>query len=164
VGNLGSFGASRMRADDDIETFEFIGEVFRLNPDNSELDELDFVLEGSNIQVEGPGADNVAATKLIKDRILRIVHPDDAQRFWDHARAHRQKITDLIELVKALTEAMTGVPTERRSDSPGGLTTTGPASTDVSSSEADSRAAAAWEKFKGRADLQDLILQSPRVY
>jgi hypothetical protein len=154
MGDLGSFGVSKALTGD--ETFVFIGERFRVNPNNSELDELDWLIDAAEVPAEGPGQDTVAVFRALRDRIKRTVHEDDAERFWQHCKKHRQTQDDIKTLIKGLTAAMAGVPTQQQSGSPAGLLPTDPESTNAPESEVG----AALRELEGRPDKQLMVVDA----
>lgn len=111
MGNLGEFGTSRPALDD---TFTFIGEVFRVNPDLTDLNLIRFMELAGDIDEDDEGR----ARDLVVGQLQQMVHPDEWEVFLDHSIKHRQHYTDLMVLMKNLIQAVSGGrPTRRHSDS-----------------------------------------------
>lgn len=151
--HLGSFGKSH--APQDEEVFEFLGEEFKLSPDVSELEFLDFMSKANAIDMEASdkAAAQANAMSTLKEYLSNVVHESDRERFWATAKKHRQSIEDLMTLANGLTEALNGVPTGRPSVSSTGRPDTEPSSKEDVSSRA-------LEILNGRPDLQMAVLHA----
>lgn len=114
MANIASFGTPRPE-DQEEDTFEYFGEVIRLNPDFSELDYLDFLEEAGGIDEM-----SVQAVTATKGFLKTMVHPEDFGLWWQTARRNKQGIQDLMLTANQLLTVMTGRPTEAPSGSSAG--------------------------------------------
>lgn len=113
MGHLGNFGAPREELQD---TFGWLGKTFRIHPDFSDLNLVEFMRQAVDID-EG---DERTAMDLVMAQFGGIVHPDEFDTFLSESIAGRQNSRDLMGLMKSLNEALAGRPTRRPSDSPSG--------------------------------------------
>ena len=149
MASLGRFGVQRELVDGD--TFEFFEHVIRANASFGELDLADF-LEAADLIDE----ENVSASMgLIKGTMRAMVHPDDFDTFWATAKRERQGILDLMAVMQAVVEAVSGRPTERPSDSSDGPRLTSVTSADDSSSRVIRRL-----EQEGRPSIALMVAQS----
>jgi hypothetical protein len=118
MAHLGSFGASK--APKEEEWFTFIGEDFRLSPTLTSLNLFDFMIAASEIDE----TDQVKSNIAIKEYLTSVVHPEDHDRFWEHAKKHRQDVPDLLQLARDLSEVLSAVPTGKPSVSSAGQNNT----------------------------------------
>jgi hypothetical protein len=124
--DLGDFGADH----DPVEySFQYFGDTIRVHPELTDLAIVDlFGRVGGRTLAESMQAIN---------RIGELfIHPEDVDRFWSSARAHRQTQEDVIGLALALVGAMSERPTLQPSDSSDGLRRTDTSSTGDSFSRA----------------------------
>jgi hypothetical protein len=132
--------------------FPYFGTLIRVNPELSGLSLLD-VLAG--IAAFDDDTETVAVVAAVEELRAATVHADDLDVFRKISRANRQDLDDLIDLAKALIEAVAEVPTEQPSGSSSGLTSTEPSSVVVSSSPVVQRLEA-----QGRPDLALVVVQA----
>lgn len=159
MASIGSLGTVRDAVELD---FDYFGLVIRVNPDTTDLNMWEFLESASEI-------DESNATKSIRaiGTYLRdLIHPDDWHTFWQASKANRQQLPDLMQTARAITEAVAGFPTGRRSDSSGGQPSTsrksgaGPSSQRRAGNrarqiETDTRAALSM--VEGRPDLKVVV-------
>lgn len=144
--HLGDFGTPRAARDD---TFGWMGEVFRVHPEFTDLNLVRFIERAVDIDEE----DEAEAMKLVRSQFGGIVHPDDYIAFLDVSIANRQTATDLLGLMKGLNEAYAGRPTKRPSDSRSGRRKTGGRSKAGSSKQGTARRVIDRLADEGRPDL-----------
>jgi hypothetical protein len=96
-------------------SFKYFGEEYRVNPDLSELDVIDF-LEGADLIEENDPQSIV----MMKSFVRRNLHPDDFEDFWETVREHRQTIQEVMALMWKLIEGVSGNPTGQPSGSSAG--------------------------------------------
>jgi len=162
--HLGSFGTRRDPVDAD---FDYFGETIRVHPDASDLDHAELMIVAASIDVgdmdlydpKSWTPEQRAAAQKANDAALNAlrggIHPEDWERFFKTAKKNRQKLTDLMSLSEAISEAATGFPTGQPSDSSPGRPDTTPKSRDTSSSRRAVKAARrALKELDGRPDLQ----------
>lgn len=165
MASLGSFGTEREPLDLD---FNWFGETIRVNPDASDLDFMEFMQNAENIELpddlEGLTASQQAAvmntmtavTTAMNAFVRGQIHPQDWERFWRTAKAHRQQNSDLMQLSRDITAAVARFPTGRSSGSGTTPSTTSPKSSAAASSTARRERVTghALELLKGRPDLK----------
>ena len=147
MSSIGEFGTVREKSDD-VPTFGLVGQTFRVAPNLSDLAIMDIVettLAAENMS----GVQALAATKAL---LQSLVHPDDFDAMWAHARATAQTIDDITGLAQAIIASVTDRPTRQPSDSSDGPQETGPSSEVVSFLPAKERLEA-----KGRGDLAQFV-------
>jgi hypothetical protein len=96
-------------------SFSYFGEEFRVHPDLSELDIIDFAEASENLKPDDP-----ASMSIIKKFVRQNLHPGDFERFWSAVRAHRQTAEETMELMWKVIEGVTGNPTGQPSASAAG--------------------------------------------
>lgn len=179
--SIGTLGVSRAPTDLD---FDYFGATIRVHPDASDTVELEFMEVGKDIDLSDLQGKDVAELDektqavltranralvtgygLVRSSLQQVIHPDDWDTFWQTARANRQRIGDLMTVLKRVTaavvEADTGFPTLPPSGSPAG-----PESIPASSAAGSSWAAAgqssdadqALKMLRGRPDLQEFVV------
>lgn len=146
--SLGSFGKTKPAADP--LTFDFFGESIRVDPAFGQLDFVDFMAAAQTVDTEAP-----SAMVLLKDLLTDCIHDEDFERFWRTARERRQDVTDLMEIVHAVVEAVADRPTGSSADSSAGPSSGAPSSTDDSSSWAIEH-----RERQGRPDLALIHMQA----
>lgn len=99
--------------------FTYFGERFRVNPDLSEVDVMDFMDEAQHVNPDDP-----TAFTLVKRWVAATVHPEDFTRFWKLSRSKRQDSTSIMALMWQILDGVTDLPTGQPSDSSGGLPNT----------------------------------------
>lgn len=110
IGDLGGETAAPVLA-----SFRWFGERFRVNPNLTETSVVDMFEAAQKVTVTDP-----KQFELSKDYVREHVHPDDFDRFWSLARAHRQGIADLMTLCWKILEQVAERPTTPPTDSAGG--------------------------------------------
>jgi hypothetical protein len=148
VASLGSFGKPKAAAPE--RSFEFFEATVRVDPGFGELDFADLMAKARTVDTEGP-----SGMGLLVDIVRNMVHEGDFEQFWKIARRERQTVTDLMEIVYAVVEAVAERPTEQPSDSSAGLQSAGPSSTADSSSQVIRRL-----EQSGRPDLALMVTQA----
>jgi hypothetical protein len=109
VTHLGSFGTVA----EDVEiTFDYFGQVIHVNPSLGELDYVDFLASAGAMEVE-----SVASVGVVKDFTRMCIAPEDFDTFWSTAKAQRQGVEQLFEVLKVVVEATSDRPTVRPSSS-----------------------------------------------
>lgn len=117
MGNLGDFKAAVREVDPDREPEYFIleGERFELAEGVSALPLME--LAGS----AGPDKSNAEAAVTVLRFLEAILKDgDEWQRFRATCQKHRVSADVLSDITSAITEALSGRPTSRLSDSPSG--------------------------------------------
>lgn len=118
MASLGSLGTQRDAVDLD---FDYFGETIRVHPDATDLDVADLMASVGELDIEDEEGAKEAMVGLGQFLVGKI-HPEDRERFWKAAKANRQQIKDLLDVAKAITEAVaevaSGFPTGQPSDSP----------------------------------------------
>ncbi len=117
MASLGSFGTVREEVEPD--TFDYFGTTVRANPAMSDLDMADFMEVAVGIDLDNP-KQAIRAVAQVKKLLRAHIHPDDFAGFWKTARANRQSLTDLMQIIAAVAEAAAGRPTGRPSASTDG--------------------------------------------
>jgi len=159
MASIGSLGTIRDALDLD---FEYFGVVVRVNPDLTDLNQIEFLENASSIDESNATRGMLAIGTYLRD----LVHPDDWDVFWRASKANRQQLDDLMQTAHAIVEAVSGFPTGRLSGSSAGQSTTKPRSGAGTSSarragrrqaaiEADTRAALSM--VEGRPDLKVVV-------
>lgn len=136
MGSLGSLGTERPPVD---LSFDWFGTTIRCHPDLSDSAIVDFMDEAADIDEESP-----EAAKFTRRYLATIIHPDDFDTYWRIGREHRQRISDHLEVSKAVIEAVGKDAGTSSSDSAFGPTPKGDGSLADSLQQA----------FPGRPDLQ----------
>jgi hypothetical protein len=180
--SLGSLGRRKQPVDLD---FDWFGHTIRVAPTASDLVEIEFLGQASLIDLEAVdlnaqldaqalakmGAAAAAASNVAIGSVKKLIHPDDWATFWKAAVDNGQDLADLMEVQKAIsaavTEARSGFPTGRPSDSSDGPATTPESSAaDSSSPAAPTRSLPAGlsdadqtlAMLRGRPDLQEFVV------
>ncbi len=159
MARIGSLGAVRDAVDLD---FEYFGLIIRVNPDLTDLNQIDFLEAAADIDETNV----VKGMKAIGTYLHDLIHPDDWDTFWLASKANRQQLEDLMNTAHAILEAVSGFPTGQPSDSSDGRPTTSQKSGAGTSSqrrvarrrkaiESDSRAALSL--VQGRPDLKVVV-------
>lgn len=112
--DLGEIGGGNVR-EPVTASFRYFGEEYRVNPDLSELDVIDF-LEGADLIEENDPQSIV----MMKSFVRRNLHPDDFEDFWETVRERRQTIQEVMSLMWKLIEGVSGNPTGQPSGSSAG--------------------------------------------
>jgi hypothetical protein len=147
MGSLGSFGVEPATVE--VVTFEYFGHTIRVAPDFGEVAFIDWMEEWGQIDEKDPRS-AIGGKALMR----AAVHAEDFAEFWALARANRQGVEQLLELVGVLVKAATDRPTGLPTDSRGGLENTPPRSEGNLSSAQVMRDLAAG----GRPDLANVVL------
>ena len=166
--SIGSLGVKRDPVD--LE-FDYFGEVIRVHPDATDLDVADLMAAVGDADLDDEeGAKEVMGE--LSRFLLGSIHPDDRQRFWELSKANRQQVKDIVDVARAITEAVaaqaSGFPTGQPSDSASTSSSTSKKSRGGTSSQARAerrRASAetarqrrvtedAMEALSGRPDLK----------
>lgn len=147
MADLGTFGVERP-VSGEVDSFGFFGARVRVNPAFGELDLADFFEAISSVDDQ----DTAQALAALKSVFRQCILPEDFDGFWSAAKAHRQGVEDLMEVVVAVVEAVAARPTRRPSDS-----SDGPSPTRATSAGASSSRAIARLEGQGRPDLALLV-------
>jgi hypothetical protein len=86
--------------------FRLGGERFRVNPDLSEVDAIDFMDEAEHVDPQNP-----AAITLVKRWAKSTVHPGDFDAFWKKVRAKGLDSTGIMSLMWIILDGITDLPT-----------------------------------------------------
>lgn len=133
MASLGNFGVAREPLDLD---FQWFGATIRVNPDASDLDFMEFMHSAENVELPDDIQDLTPAqqmailntmnsvTTAMNNFVRDQIHPDDWPEFWRLAKANRQRNSDLMQLSRDITAAVSRFPTGQQSAS-----TTTPSST-----------------------------------
>lgn len=132
--------------------FPYFGTLIRVNPELSGLSLLEVLAAVAEFDEETP---TKAVVQAIDDLRAVAIHEGDIDVFRKLFKANRQSLDDLIDMAKALLEAVTEVPTEQPSGSSSGLTSTEQSSVVVSSSPVVTRL-----EQQGRPDLALVVIQA----
>lgn len=161
--SIGRFGTKHAEVD---LTFDYFDETIRVNPDASQLTIVEFLDQASQISQN----DEVLGARTVMKLLHEIVHPDDFEGFWATAKRERQQTPELMELAKAVMEAIAGFPTGQQSASPTGPSNTRPKSVvDLPSQDpptpnlspaSSSAADKALAMLRGRPDLQEFVVMN----
>lgn len=131
MADLGSFGTPKPPLDPEaVDSFDYFGSRVRVNPAFGELDLVDFFDAASTIQ----DTDTAQAMHALKGVLRQCILDVDFESFWSTAKAQRQGVEDLMEVVMAVVEAVADRPTERPSVSSDGPSDTSATSAGGSSS------------------------------
>lgn len=163
MASIGRFGTKHSEIDLDFDWFD---KTVRVNPDASQLTIVEFLDQASEISQ----SDEVLGARIVMRLLHEIVHPDDFDSFWATAKRERQQTEELMELAKAVMEAIAGFPTGQQSASPAGPSNTRlksvvdlpsqdpptPNLSPASSSAADKALA----MLRGRPDLQEFVIMN----
>lgn len=125
--NLGTFGTEHDALDVD---FDYFGTLIRVNPELSGLSLLEVLAVVAEFDEETP---TKAVVQAIDDLRAVAIHEGDIDAFRKLFKVNRQSLDDLIDLAKALLEAVAEVPTVQPSGSSSGHGTTEQTSVVVSS-------------------------------
>lgn len=118
--NLGSLGVKRDEVD--IE-FDYFGTTIRVHPQASDLRVMDFMMRVGELDMDDPeNAQEIMAA--MSEQLLMQIHPDDATKFWEIAKANNQQMQDIMAVSKSIIAAVADFPTGQPSDLPDGPTTT----------------------------------------
>jgi hypothetical protein len=151
--SLGNFGTERAPVDLD---FMFFGETIRAHPKAGSAALAEFMANAGEISIE----DVARGAKFILDFLRQVIHPEDFDRFWSLAKEKRQDpMKDLMPIAEAIVEAITDFPTEPPAASVPGPGNGAPKSVVVSSLPDKDAADYALRKFRGRPDLQELVVK-----
>ncbi len=96
-------------------TFRYFGETFRVNPNVSEVDIIDFMDDASRVSADDP-----ASITIVKTFGRSMLHPEDFDRFWDTVRAKRQDSDAVMAVLWRVMDGVTARPTTPPSDSSDG--------------------------------------------
>lgn len=115
--SIGSLGVKRDAVD--LE-FDYFGTTIRVHPDATDLAVADLMASFGEMDIE----DEDSAKEVmggVAGFLRDNIHPDDRQKFWEIAKANRQQLKDIIDVARAITEAVTEAasdfPTGQPSDS-----------------------------------------------
>ena len=170
--HLGSLGTVREAVDAD---FDYFGEVIRVHPDASDLQQAELMILAEGIDVSDidmddpeswtPGQRVVIqkANDAVAQAIRGQVHPDDWDRFFKTARANRQFVMDLMALSKQISEMVAGFPTGQQSVSSPTPPVTDRKSRRGSLRRADATARSAMRQLEGRPDLQMAVVAAHKA-
>jgi hypothetical protein len=100
-------------------TFEYFGATFRVHPDMTEVDIIDFLDQAERVRPNDP-----QALVMVKDAARSHIHPDDFDRFWKTRKDNRQGVQDLMATIWSIIAGVTGRPTGRPSASSDGRAAT----------------------------------------
>jgi len=87
-------------------SFSYFGRSFRVHPDLSELDVIDFAEASEQLKPNDP-----ASMSIIKKFVRKNLHVDDFEDFWASVRAHRQTAEETMNLMWKVIEGVTENPT-----------------------------------------------------
>lgn len=149
---LQAFGEPAAETSEDT-TVPYFGAEFRLHPEFGEGTFVDWMEEHGELDVDDP-KNNVKLTLASKRLMRAVIHPDDFDRFWSHAKHHKQGSERLVAFVDFLIGQVTGRPTNAPSDSSPGRETTASGSRPVSTLRE-----LAQGPLSGRPDLLDAAAQ-----
>jgi hypothetical protein len=151
--SLGNFGTERLQVDVD---FTFFGETIRAHPQAGSASLAEFMANAGEISVD----DVARGAKFILDFLRQVIHPEDFDRFWALAKEKRQDpMKDLMPIAEAIIEAITDFPTEPPVASASGPGSAVPKSVVASFSQDKAATDYALRKFRGRPDLQELVVR-----
>ncbi len=138
---------------DELDSFEFFGETFRLNPAGDYQMEL---LEFADAATGGADSELLAGMAAVVRLLRAAVHGDDWSRFWASAKKNKAQVrTDLMPVVVAAFAQ----PIDRPTGLPSG-SSDGQASTPQNSGgDSSSRVIARLEE-QGRPDLALVVAQA----
>jgi hypothetical protein len=131
---IGSFNVARRLASGaprEVYEFDFCGERFRVMDDDPSA--LPF-LELADAIHNGVDTTDMQGMAAMYRMLKGCIHAEDWPRFRKTAMDHNAAPDDILPIVGAIWEAVTGRPTPRPSDSPDGPSTTGTVSKVDSSS------------------------------
>lgn len=166
--SLGDLSGDRVERD--IE-FGYFGATFRVHPQASDLDLVEFMLDAQEVEAQ----DEVASILALGRYLKRIIHPDDFNEFWKTAKDNGQGLTEIVLLGQRIEAAVAGFPTGQPGDSSPGQQSTKPNLKAVSSQpvgttrsrnktktkqdRVDEATAATFELYgrQGRPDLQFVV-------
>jgi hypothetical protein len=86
--------------------FVYFGDRFRINPDLSELDIIDFLEAAEHVDQNNP-----RSMIMMKDFARRVIHGSDFEAFWAMVRKHRQGAQQMMDLMWKLIAGVSGNPT-----------------------------------------------------
>lgn len=135
------------------ESIEFCGEKFHV----AEKVGLMALMRFAKAARAGITTADMHGLAVMHDLIEQCIHPDDWERFQDHAASEQAGGDELMRAVRASLSVIADRPTGRSSDSSGGPQTIEPRSTDDSSLRVVSRFNQA-----GRPDLALLARKASR--
>lgn len=147
--NLGELGTKRAPVD---ITFGWFGEQMRVGPGAGDLSLIDFLEFAETIDEENV----VAAMRATKTFLRQQIHADDWPRLIELAQQNGQQFSDLMNLAKAIVEAVAKFPTRQPSVSSSGRAAIAPKSRAGSSSTAGE----ALTMLDGRPDLKMAVWQA----
>lgn len=147
--NLGELGTKRDPVD---ITFGWFGEQMRVGPRAGNLSLLDFLEFAETIDESNV----VAAMRATKGFLQQQIDKRDWPRLMELAQQNGQQFGDLMNLAKAIVEAVAKFPTTRPSVSSNGRPAIAPKSKAGSSSDA----AEALTMLDGRPDLKMAVWQA----
>lgn len=152
MASLGELGKERPAVDLD---FLWFGETMRVAPDAGDLSLVEFMEVAEQVDENNV----VEAMRLTKSFLKGQVDERDWPRLMELAKQNHQQFEDLMELSKAIIEAVANLPTGRSSGSSAGRPSTAQKSKGGSSSmEADVTEALAI--MKGRPDLKMILWEA----
>ncbi len=134
--HIGSFSVVRKIAagkTQEPDYFDFCGERIRVSDEDPSA--LPF-LELADAMENGVDTDDTQGMAAMYRMLRGCVHPDDWAKFRKVSMANNASPEDLMPIVGAVWEAVTGRPSRRPSGSPDGPSATGTDSKDASSSPA----------------------------
>ncbi len=134
------------------ETVEFLGERFHV----AERVGLMPMMTFAKVAQSGVDTDSIAGLAAMHDLLEEALHPDEWDRFQNHARKERASGEELMAVVGEVAVIVAARPTGRSSDSSAGPRTIEPSSTEGSSSPGTGRVI---DRFNqgGRPDLALLV-------
>lgn len=132
---------------DESAEFEFEGDTFRVNPNYSELDTVDFMDEANRIDENDP-----RSIALVKTSLRAIVHEEDFNKFWGACRKGKYGVVEIMSVYWAILDSLTKRPT----DPPPG-SSTGRRSTLENSK--DGSYLRVLDRLDGRPDLQAAVVE-----
>lgn len=148
--------------------FEWFGHTIRVNPNASDLDLVEFMIDGTQTQE----ADDVASMHALGRYMQRLIHPEDFRLFWDTAKDHGQGLEQILKTTQTIEAAIADFRTGQPGVSSGGPATTAPKSKAVSSRPAahgrsgavtEQETAQVLQLFRGRPDLQTIVIDADQA-
>lgn len=134
--SIGSFGVAKRIIEqvDEPATFEFCGQDFRIvEGDPSTLPLMEFADAAANGLDSGDAQGLAAMWRMLRD----CLHPDDWPNFRRVAMDNKASTEDVLAVVGGVWEYLTGRPTRRPTDSPGGPQKTSTSSKGISPPSTD---------------------------
>lgn len=104
MAHIGALGEKPHEVDE--TTFDYFGETLHANAGMSELDYVDFLEVAGSIDVNDP-----AGLRMVKDYARICVAESEFEKFWALAKANRQSVEEVFNVLMRITEAVLDRPT-----------------------------------------------------